>query len=560
MRLLGRAHDKDFWAQVREKEVFKQYVKRCEEIYAEKKAEGDLRSLKYSEFKLFWTTGDRAIYQAPYFSRRIYMENAALLCLIYPEEQEYLDTLMDIIYAICDEYTWCLPAHQGQLEPNNNVRIDLFAAETGFALAEIYTLLEDRLEGLIKNRIIAEIDRRIVKPFAGVENYGWWENGRLNWTAVCMGSVSNTLMLMRPDLVDEKYIARLKKSLDGFLTGFDSDGICFEGSGYWGYGFGFFVMCAEMARTFTNGELDYFKLDKVRKIATFHQKMFLSGNANASFSDSGPTLNQPTYLIHFLKKEYPDDILVYDKKYSLNGVGKFCQHMRTFLWFNEEAAASPATNDVEFEMYADEAQWMIKKTAAYGFAAKGGDNKEFHNHNDVGSFVFAKEGRHIFTDPGGGKYTRQYFALDTRYTTVECSSRGHSVPMIGDICQSYGKEFAAKDAKYESGVFSLDLAGAYECEGLNSIKRSFAFTEDKVTLTDTFDYTGEGKLVQRLVTSHAPEKVTEGNIKVDIGGVLYDPAICEVKISDEPLSKGGKVYYIDFILNADVNSSTVTLY
>ena len=97
------------------------------------------------------------------------MYSSALLALIYPEEDKYLIKLMDAIYAICDEYTWCLPAHQGKLEPNNNTKIDLMAAETGFTLAEIYTLLNDRLEPLIKNRILAETERRIVIPFTSLD-------------------------------------------------------------------------------------------------------------------------------------------------------------------------------------------------------------------------------------------------------------------------------------------------------------------------------------------------------------------------------------------------------
>ena len=53
------------------------------------------------------------------------LDSAVLLALIYPEEEKYIVRLMDQIYAICDEYTWCLPAHQGKLEKNNNCKIDI---------------------------------------------------------------------------------------------------------------------------------------------------------------------------------------------------------------------------------------------------------------------------------------------------------------------------------------------------------------------------------------------------------------------------------------------------
>lgn len=555
MNLLGRAEDKEFWAEVRTKECYKPLVEKLKKNYDENMATGDLLNLKYSEFKLFWTTGNRTIYEKQFNIRRARANRAALLALIYPEEQEYIDVLMDSVYAICDEYSWCLPAHHGKLEVNDNARIDLTGATTAAQLAEIYLLLGDRMEPLINNRIKAEIDRRIVATFCPVEHY-WWEGGTMNWTAVCVGSVARALMIVRPDIMTDDFIKRTMRSMDSFLTGFDSKGICYEGTGYWSYGFGHFVTYADMLRRFTDGKYNYFERDKVRYISAYYQKMFLSGNIGVSFSDGGPGMSYPVYLLHFLKTEYPDDVLVYDPRYGYLDDST----IRNYCWYNDEYTKNPASDKEPFELYAEEAQWMIKKTAAYGFAAKGGDNNEFHNHNDVGSFIFAKEGRHIFTDPGGGQYTRQYFAADTRYTMVECSSRGHSVPMIGDVCQSFGKTYKANDAKYENGVFSLDLAGAYVCDGLKSIKRSFKFDETTVTLTDTFDYKGSEKIIQRLATRYQPETVNDGEIKVDCGGVKYDPAICTVNVSQEPLSKGGSVYFIDFILNDGVRSSTVTIY
>ena len=122
-QLLGKAQDKSFWAEVREKECYKPLIERLKKEYAENMATGDLLNLKYSEFKLFWVTGNRTIYEKQFNLRRARANHAALLALIYPEEQEYLDVLMDSVYAICDEYSWCLPAHHGQLEVNDNARI-----------------------------------------------------------------------------------------------------------------------------------------------------------------------------------------------------------------------------------------------------------------------------------------------------------------------------------------------------------------------------------------------------------------------------------------------------
>ncbi len=547
--------DKEFWQEVRESDKYASYRARVEKFWDELKDQPILAH-KYSDFRMFVHTGNRSIYEKGYFTRHGALFASAMLVLVYPEKEEYLVRLMDEIYAICDEYTWCLPAHQTKLEINNNCHLDLFACETGFALAEIYTLLGDKLEPLILDRIRVEIDRRITTPF--MNKTFAWEAVTHNWATVCMGSVACTMMLMHPELVPD-LIPRFNATAECFLSGYKDDGMCLEGCGYWHYGFGFFVMYADMIRSFTNGEVDFFKREKVKTISTFMQKMFLSGNASVSFADGGRAVSYGTWLLHYLKKEYPNDILIYSPKYSGNGVGKFCTHLRTFLYYNEDYANNPADDTVSTETFAADSEWFIKRTPNYGFAAKGGNNAEHHNHNDVGTFIYAKNGRQMIMDFGPGKYTRQYFAADTRYTLIECSSRGHNVPAIGGVHQSFGGRFKAKDTKFENGVFSTDIAGAYEVEGLNSIKRSFSFTDDSVTLTDKFDYTGSEKIVEKLVSLVKPE-ICDGYVKIDEACAYFDENVCDVEvICEERAENLGEAYIVAFTLKDGVKEFTVNI-
>ena len=177
MNLLKKATDKSFWQGVREKDCFATYREEVLAMWENTCMDKPIPTLLYSDFKQFTVTGSRDEYEAPYFARRHALDASALLSLIYPENEAYINRLMDEIFAICDEYTWCVPAHHGPIDIENPYRIDLFAAETGFALAEIYTMLSDRLDPLIKTRIRSEIDRRIITPFCGVGTYGFWENG-----------------------------------------------------------------------------------------------------------------------------------------------------------------------------------------------------------------------------------------------------------------------------------------------------------------------------------------------------------------------------------------------
>jgi len=564
MNLLGRAGDPAFWSgEVREKEHFANFRQQCLNYWEKQDLEHKrFGVLNYSDFKLFWTTGDRKIYEAQYFERRTAMEHTVPLALIYPEEQKYMDKVMDLVYLMCDEYTWCLPAHQGKLEENYVSKLDLFASETGFTLSLVYHLFGERLEPLIRNRILYELERRVKNEFLSVENYGWWEQGHTNWTAVCMGSVACTFMLMYPELVDEKLLARFNKAMDGYLSGFKDDGVCLEGCGYWAYGMGFFVMYADMVRTFTEGRVDYFKIPKVKAIATFPQKMFLSGAASVSFADGGRSLHYNMCLLHRLKAEYPDDVLIYSPDlgtYS-NGCGRTQYMIFGAAWQSEEYYNNPADDTACFEFHATDSQWYVKRTETYGFAAKAGCNAEMHNHNDVGSFIFAKGGKQLLMDVGSGTYTRQYFGPE-RYTITECASFGHSVPLFGKNYQGAGAKFASTDVVYGDGSFSMEMKGAYALSELKSLKRSFTCYDTYVTMVDEIDYEGKEDVIERIVSLIKPEIVDTGMAQIENATISYDASVCTAEVVEvEGYGiRRAPIYAIDFKLNPGVTRFEITI-
>lgn len=559
MNLLGRSNDKDFWEEVRTKEcfsghreeLFSYWNKYCENV--------EISALRYSDFKLFWETGNRATYERQYFGRRMALASSAILSLVYPEEEKYIVRLMDVIYAICDEYTWCLPAHHGDLEPNNNVQIDLFAAETGFALSETLTLLENRLDPLIKNRIKTEVERRIFTPFIYENKRYWWEESLGNWTAVCVGSVACTVMILRPDLFDSLK-DRFFDSMEIYLNSFPPDGVCLEGCGYWHYGFGFFTVFADMVKEFTNGKTDYFSREHVKVISTFLQKMFIADGTGVSFSDSDLELSYHLGTLHYLKSVYPDDVTVFDPSYSYNcdNCGRFCLYLRSFSWFSEEYYSNPSSSSINIEFYAKGAEWLIKRTHNYGFAAKAGHNGEAHNNNDVGTFIFAKNGRQLLQDIGRGVYSKQYFNDETRYSILETSSRGHSVPIINGKYQLTGKDASAKNVSFENGVFSMELKDVYP-KGLSSFIRSFDFTDDSVILTDSFEADDSARIVERIVTLIKPEIIGDGKVSVLDAIISFDPDKASVNINSEVRERKDLCYFIDFKLKPEVSEFSIII-
>jgi len=559
MSLLGRACDKEFWAEVREKDCYARFREDNLRLYQNLCEGREIPELTYSLFKIYFETGSRSEYESVYFNRRLRMNACTFLSLIYPEEEKYLDYLQDVLFAVCNEYTWCLPAHYGQANNDKSLMVDLFAAETGFALAEIYTMLKDRLAPLVASRIEAEIDRRIIEPYATKLNKLWWEKCTNNWAAVCAGSVGGAVMLMRPERFDELR-DRLSDTMECYLRGFADDGFCVEGSGYWHYGFGFFTVYADLVKKFTGGELDYFTRPKVRAIATYIQKMFLSGRTSISFADSGTSLAYQIGLVHYLKSVYPDDVAVYDRSlsYTYDGCARFCLHLRTALWYREEYDTDALPDD-RCAFFAEGAQWYIKKTPAYGFAAKGGHNNEPHNHNDVGSFIFAKNGVQILADPGTGKYCKDYFG-SKRYTFFHTRSDGHSLPIIGGEGQKPGKEFCARDVRVDGDEFVLDIAPAYGIEGLSSIERRFSFTETSASVTDRFDYIGGGEIVERVVCIREPKAIESGKIAILDSFLTYDAdAVESVAIEMHTFAGSAPCYTVDLHLKSDKKIFSYTI-
>ncbi len=565
--LLGKAQDPAFWAEVRDGELYRALRESLLRGWEEEASE-PIPALHYSAYRRFVHDGDRDTYEKPYFRRRRAMNIAAVLCLIYPEREEYMVKLMDLIYAVCDEYTWCLPAHQTELGKNNNRHIDLFAAETGMCLSEIYTLLGDRLEPLIADRIRVEVDRRIVQSF--LDTRFFWEKNGSNWAAVCTGSVSCTFMLMRPDLMPEVE-SRFTTAMTYFLGGFGPDGVCEEGFIYWCYGFGFFTVWADMYRAFTEGREDWFRLDKVKAVAPFLSRMYLTDSCTVSFSDSGRSGRYNLGILHYLKDEYPDTVTVPDPAYSelLDACGRWCTFLRSFTWMKAAYMSPAAAASSDMVYYAPSVNWLVKRGKSYSFAAKGGHNSEPHNHHDVGSFILAKDGRQLLTDPGNGVYTRQYFTPSLRYDCVACGSRGHSVPFFGTDddraekgkhygYQKDGKQFCARDVSFDGETLSMDIAPAYGEPAVRRVTRRFTLSENGFTLRDEFDVEAGVPITERLV-SLKPFEIGEGTAKTDLATLTFDPARYEVTTSVGDFRPDCPVYFLDLLLKDGVRDCAVTV-
>ena len=549
--MLDFAKDKKFWDYVRESDDFARHRKEIKEKY-DWAFEEKPQIMTYATY---FGKGD----QGNIWYRQLFqLQSAALMSMIYYDNDEYFNNLIEIIWVYCGEYSWSPLGHHNSYynttpEEYDPALIDIYASSIGFSLAEIKHLMADRLPKLVQDRMSDQIRRRIIDPY--INKRFFWEKHDNNWNAVCTGAVGGTLMYEAPDV----FLAnkdRLRKSVDCYLAPYADDGVCVEGTAYWGFGFGFFVIYASLLKEFTNGEDDLFKLPKVKAIAEFVQKTFMDTHTMVTFSDCNLKEGYWIGLPHLLRDVYGEDI---DKLPSEQGTIMAYQHLafslRSILYYKKEYTADDKLKPAIYNL--TDTGWFIKRGEHYGIALKGGTNGESHNHNDVGSFILSHKNKQVFVDLGSGAYSQDYHG-EKRYTFFHPSSWSHNVPYFGDKPQDGEKrerviidyDEATKTAKYE-------FANAYGLDSVRRIERSFVLEEEKITLTDRYDTDKGTPITERFVTRHKP---TVWHSSVIVCGVKLRPTekiAPKITVVDAPCHTSNtteKVYCIDYTLPEGVNT------
>lgn len=540
--------DKDKWKEVREKAEYESLRKMLWDGYNEFCVDVEFPAITFSDEMDFFRTGTRVNFENLYFLRRRQLTIYAMLTVIYPEQSEYLDKLQDIIWEICNEHSWQLPAHRGADWLDKRDGIDLFAAETGLYLAEIKQMLIERLDPVVIDKITTELNKRILESFER-ETF-WFEGVRSNWASVCGGSVGITFMyesLERFEAIKD----RIDLCMEHYLEGIGEDGTTSEGVDYWCYGFTFFVMYSDVRRRNTYGFVDKFSSEKVRKLSGFLTANFLDEENIVSFSDASSKGGYPLWTVHFLKKEYDIEMPPFEK--GILSFNKFSSTVRGFLYYSPEYISHTVANG---ETYYEQVQWYIKRTDNYSFAVKGGHNGEEHNHNDVGSFIVTSNQQQILCDLGAPEYTATSFG-EGRYSILNVSSLGHSVPIVNGYAQKEGKEYNGK-LTVDGNVISVDMKKAYPCE-IEKLLRKFELSDTAITMTDSFE---GADVVERFVTECEPQ-IKDKKIIIGNAVIGYDTAWEASYTSQEIMSHDGKtprtVYLIDFTKFTECNSFTAKI-
>ncbi len=464
-----------------------------------------LLAVRYLDFA---RDGNRSRYQAPSFRRRSMLVGLTIAECI-ENRGRFLDDIVNGIWLICEESSWCVPAHirvqrAGMGLPDTGEPIvDLFAAETSACLAWVDYLLNDKLDTvspLVRPRIGREIDARVLTPYLERDDFGWMGFGgnRVNnWNPWINSNIlTSTLLMEKDDVRRKETVFKAMRSIDRFIDPYPADGGCDEGPSYWGRAGAALLDSLELLYSATAGQIDIYDQPLIGEIGKFIYRVQIAGDYFVNFADaSAIVVPAPAVLLRYGQRIGDEKMMrlgawgavQQDLFYKTNRQAKTARleslgRLLPTLFKLDELLATSPTPPLPRDVWLPEIQVMAARDAAGSsaglyVAAKGGHNAESHNHNDVGNFIVYIDGRPVIIDVGVETYTRKTFSAE-RYTIWTMQSGYHSLlPVVDGAVQQPGRQFAARQVGYSAGdrraQFRLDIAGAFGPEAkLDTYRRT----------------------------------------------------------------------------------------
>ena len=484
---------------------------------AEKLLGSDWPTPKATEFLEFVRSGNRSGYQAVSFGRR---ERLATLVIAECIENRgrFRDDIVNGIWTICEETFWGVPAHLSLQKSGPGLpdvtepTVDLFAAETGSLLAWTYYLLKDSLDvvsPLVSERMKVEVDRRINAVNLARDDFWWMGLTRRvnNWTPwICSNWLTTVLVFEQDPDRRARSVHKILECLDRFLAEYADDGGCDEGPSYWGRAAASLYDCLELLHSSTRGAIDHFANPRVREMGRYITRAHISGPWYVNFADAPARVEPDAPVVYRYGRAIGDRPMMafaawlaraqqLDRRTLPGRFGVLGRVLPGLFVLGELLKIPPAEPGIR-DSYFPGIQVMTARDAAGSakglfIAAQGGHNDESHNHNDVGNFVVSLDGDPVLIDVGVETYTAKTFSKD-RYAIWTMQSAYHNAPTINGVSQKEGREFAAKDVRYEvsdaHASLAMDIAAAYPQEsGVRSWKRTLALERgSEVVVRDAY--------------------------------------------------------------------------
>lgn len=339
-----------------------------------------------------------------------------------------------------------------------------------------------------------------------------------NWNPWILSNILTVFLLNEQnERRRQRALTKALTELQYYYDGLPADGGCDEGTAYWGHAGASLFECLYLLKLATHGALDLFGDKKLALIASYMQKAHICADVFVNVADAHPTskASMMPLLFGFAKETEQEGLMdfavaVYriglarDPALTLASGARTRIVLRRFI-FDTELSREMQCRRVSSALHGALEQLPVLQLATlregtWCLCAKGGHNRESHNHNDVGSFSLYEGDVPVLIDVGIGTYTRVTFSSQ-RYTYIPwVRSAYHCLPVVNGTEQKEGAAYRASSFEAEQGEVSISFAEAYLPEAeLKALTRVLTLHETGLSCTDRFSFCGEARRVREVL-------------------------------------------------------------
>lgn len=485
--------DRKAWAEIAKSPNFKNVP-----AEAEKMRRATIPLANEDDYMIFYkirTPDDEEIgreYERKYQYRRDRLFRL-VLAECFENKGQYISDIELTISAICDEPCWSLPQDdpEGKRFAGESKFIDPSTAKTAWNLATVHYWLGRKLSPETRKEIEATVTERVLSVFEDAirtdhyESIPWANNfGAVN--ASCHASVIGAAAALI-DSAEKRatYFAAADVNIEKFLRALNRDGYFIEGIAAWNEGYGSLILLAETMYQATDGRIDLFKRGNVKEAAQYGARMEITPGVYEETGDRRRGERPLIFPSAFIGKRFKTDLTEIESRTPFFGVGPgdlftigICCFPNSATMEKGQAGkiqkAPVETPRSEFQTN----QIVIFRSgkndpAQMGVLLKGGNNAEYGNHNDVGTYVVALGGGKPLVDIGP-RFDRPGAVIENRLESNMINSLGHPVPRIDEKLQGSGKAAVAsvmeRDYTDQADTIKFDLAAVYGWSDSNEVK------------------------------------------------------------------------------------------